>query len=81
MAELGKPKLADALKGTSAENPDENLNLAAGRPDDMSNVSGSEMKVDNAQVNEGIQTRQERLVSIGRGHLAVGRRPEHDHRS
>ncbi|HEX8203106.1 MAG TPA: hypothetical protein VF590_21695 [Isosphaeraceae bacterium] len=79
MAELGKPKLADALKGTSAENPGENLE--AGRPEDMGNVSGAGMKIDNAQVNEGIQTREERLVLIGRGHLAAGRRPEHDHRS
>ena len=79
MAELGKPKLADALKGTSAETPGENLE--AGRPENPENPGAAEMKNDNAQVNEGIQTRQERLTHIGRGHLAAGRRPEHDHRS
>ena len=78
MAELGRPKLADALKDTPAEDAGENLE--AGRPEQMKDAEPSEIKNANAQVNEGIQTNKERLVDIGRGHLAAGRRPEHDHR-
>jgi hypothetical protein len=79
MAELGKPKLADALKGTSAEAPGENLE--AGRPENMEDAGIAEMKNDNAQTNAGIQSNKERLVDIGRGNLAAGRRPEQDHQS
>jgi hypothetical protein len=78
MADLGRPKLADALKGTPAEDAGENLE--AGRPENMKDDGLADMKVGNAEANEGLQTRQERLVHIGRGHLAAGRRPEHDHK-
>lgn len=72
MAQQGKPKLADAMKTAADEN------LEAGRPEEMKDAGIAAIKNDNAQVNEGIDSNKERLIDIGRGHLAAGRRPKHD---